>query len=149
MEKEDRTDLVHAVTKSFQLLNAATRLFIWVITGPDGTHTRRLVPSVALRAVVEIGVRSTRAVSAGVVSSQGIGHSRHQTHSHTDIPCHGDVRASMGLAHDRNHRDLNNKIISTMSDKRRHGISTPHSQSVSVSHGALGGAPSCSRPESH
>ncbi len=59
------TDLVHIVTKAFELLYAASCLFVRVIACPDSTHTGRLVTCIALRAVIEVRVGSSWTVSAG------------------------------------------------------------------------------------
>lgn len=59
------TYLIHIVTKAFELLYAASCLFVRVIPSPDSSHTSWFVTCVALRTVVEVRVGSSRAVSEG------------------------------------------------------------------------------------
>ena len=78
--------------EAFELLYAASCLFIRVIPCSDGSHTRGLVSSIALRAVVEVGVWSARAI-------------------HAYIPRHRDMRASVRHAHDGHDGDLNQRSV--------------------------------------
>ena len=56
--------LVDGVPQAAQLVHAAARLHVGVVARADGAHARRLVPRVALRAVLEVAVGAARAVHA-------------------------------------------------------------------------------------
>ena len=75
------TDLVDAVPQLSQLVNSSTSLHIWVVARSDGAHAGGLITSVALRAVLKVGVWSARAVD-------------------TDVACCGYVRTPVRLGHD-------------------------------------------------
>ena len=77
----DKLYLVSIVAKSFQLFDAILGLEIWIVPGSDCPHRCRLISSITLCGVLEVTVRSTRAIYANVTS-------------------HGDVRATMRLGHD-------------------------------------------------
>lgn len=65
----------------FQLLNSISGLDVRVVSCSNRSHGGGLVASVGLGGVLKVRVRATRAIDA-------------------DISSGGDVRASVGLAHD-------------------------------------------------
>jgi hypothetical protein len=99
--------LVDAVTQCLELLDSPSSLFIRVVSGANGSHTRWFVTGVTLSTVVEIRVGATGAVSENP-SRLGISEvgRRGLFHVHTNVARHSDVRTPVGLAHDRNHGDL-------------------------------------------
>ena len=79
-KQDDRANLVDTVTEGFQLLDPTARLLVWIITRADSAHARGLVARVALRAIVEIRVRSTWTVPAGHQRSRTVSLSNARTH---------------------------------------------------------------------
>ena len=81
---DDELDLVDAVAELLELLEAMLGLQVGIVARSYGAHRRRLVASVRLRRVLEVAVRTARAVDANVAR-------------------HCDVRTPMRLAHDCHH----------------------------------------------
>ena len=71
-------------------------LQVGVIAGPDGAHAGRLVARVGLGRVLEVRVRSARAVDA-------------------DVPRHTDVRTAVRFTHYCHHGDLATRTTSVTS----------------------------------
>ena len=69
----ERTHLVDCVAQPPELIHAGPCLDVGVVPRPDGPHAGRLVPCVALRAVLKVRVWAPRAV-------------------HADVACGGNVR---------------------------------------------------------
>lgn len=84
---DDELHLVHAVPELLQLIDSMFGLQIRIISSSDGSHRCGLITGVRLRRILEIRVRPSRAIDA-------------------DVPRHIDVGASMGLAHDGDHGNL-------------------------------------------
>jgi len=69
------------MTQTLELFDSILSLKVWVIACSDCTHGGRFVARITLSRIFKIGVRASRTVD-------------------TDVSSHGDVRASVGLAHD-------------------------------------------------
>eukprot|EP01085_Mycamoeba_gemmipara_P005111 Mycagemm_TRINITY_DN10189_c0_g1::TRINITY_DN10189_c0_g1_i1::g.5111::m.5111 type:complete len:114 gc:universal TRINITY_DN10189_c0_g1_i1:679-338(-) len=72
------------MTEALQLINAIARLHVRIVARADRSHASRLIARVRLGGVLKIRVRTARTIYA-------------------DVACHGDVRATMRLAHHGNH----------------------------------------------
>ena len=58
-----KAHLINAVPQTLQLFHPPSRLFIWIIPGTDGAHARGLVPGIALRAIIKVGVWAAGAIA--------------------------------------------------------------------------------------
>ena len=61
------TYLVYAVPQGFELVDTTPRLLEGIVASANGAHTSRLVASVGLGRVLEIRIRSTRAVPIVII----------------------------------------------------------------------------------
>lgn len=76
--------LIYTMPQLSQLVHSSSSLHIWVVPGSYCSHACRLIPRVALCAVLEVRVWSARAVDADVAGG-------------------GNVRAPVRLGHDCHH----------------------------------------------
>lgn len=69
------------MAKGFDLIDSSAGLFVGIVARTDCAHGCGFVACVGLRGVFEVGVGAAGAVD-------------------TDVACVGDVRATVGFAHD-------------------------------------------------
>lgn len=78
---DDEFNLIRIMPQALQLFDTVLRLQIGIISCANRAHRSRLISGVRLRRVFEIGIWPTWTVDA-------------------NVPGHGNMRATMGLAHD-------------------------------------------------
>ena len=67
------THLVHRMSQLTKLVHTRPGLHKGVVSRPDGAHAGRLIPCVALSAILKVRVRPARAVHADVASGGYMG----------------------------------------------------------------------------
>mmetsp|Transcript_32404 Transcript_32404/g.49570 ORF Transcript_32404/g.49570 Transcript_32404/m.49570 type:complete len:387 (-) Transcript_32404:89-1249(-) len=83
---DDELHLVGVMAEALELLDSVLGLQVRIIPGTDCSHGSRLVPCITLSRVLEVRIRTSRAI-------------------HANITSHGDVRAAMRLVHHGNYSD--------------------------------------------
>ena len=119
-----KAHLVNAMSQTLQLFYPPSRLLVWIIPSTDGTHARRLVPCIALRAIIKVRVWATWAVTSATRLVGRIRGIRPSAHAY--VPRHRDVWATMRLAHHGHYSYLTNlKLIPSHCEIRSSSLRSP------------------------
>ena len=107
----NKLDLVNAVAELLELLQTVLGLQVGIISSSNGSHRGRLVSGVRLGRVFKVRVWASWTVNTGEQKNQVetelvYSAKAREPPNSPDVSRHGDVRASMRLAHDSDDGNL-------------------------------------------
>ena len=82
----DKFYFICIMAQALKLLDSISSLYIWIVPSSNSPHRSWFIASIALCGIFKIAIRPPRAI-------------------YTNIACEFNVRASVRLAHDRDHCD--------------------------------------------